>query len=116
MPDALDTQALHDEAALEAVRRHQAVWQRSPATASNVAAPVRHSRWIGTWRSLTPPAQMCFAVSLCAFFAAGLGYCANQLLAGWMEVAGMVAVGLFYLGMGILEFGRTRMSSAKARR
>lgn len=53
--------------------------------------------------SLTPASQMAFAVSLCAFAAAGVGLIVNHWLTGWMAVGGMVGVGLFYLAVGILN-------------
>lgn len=46
---------------------------------------------------------MCFAVSLVSFVAAGVGLLINYLLAEAMAIAGMLAVSLFFLAMGLLN-------------
>ena len=53
--------------------------------------------------SLSPASQMSFAISACAFAAAGIGTVVNHWLTGWMAVGGMAGVGLFYLAVGILN-------------
>lgn len=52
------------------------------------------------------PARICFIVAFVAFTAAAAGWVIKSFLSGWMEVAGMLAIGLFYLGLGLLEVGR----------
>jgi len=66
---------------------------------------VSHSR-IPFWLLEEQPARICFVVSLVAFSAAAASLVMTSLLSGWMEIAGMVAIGLFYLGLGLLEAGR----------
>ncbi len=53
--------------------------------------------------SMSPASQMSFAISACAFAAAGIGTVVNHWLTGWMAVGGMAGVGLFYLAIGILN-------------
>ena len=53
--------------------------------------------------SMNSAAQMSFAISACAFAAAGIGTIVNHWLTGWMAVGGMAGVGLFYLAVGILN-------------
>ena len=53
--------------------------------------------------SMSPAARMSFAISACAFAAAGIGTIVNHWLTGWMAVGGMAGVGLFYLAVGILN-------------
>ena len=52
---------------------------------------------------LNPTSQMAFAVAICALAAAGVGTIVNHWLTGWMAVGGMVGLGLFYIGVGILN-------------
>lgn len=52
---------------------------------------------------VSPASQMAFAVAICAFAAAGIGLIVNQFLTGWMAVGGMFGVGLFYVGIGIVN-------------
>ncbi len=52
---------------------------------------------------MSPASQMSFAISACAFAAAGIGTVVNHWLTGWMAVGGMSGVGLFYLAVGILN-------------
>ena len=56
---------------------------------------------------LNPTSKMSFAVALCAFAAAGIGLFVNLWMSGWMAVAGMAGVGLFYLAVGILNLNVT---------
>ena len=53
--------------------------------------------------SLSPASQMAFAVSICAFGAAGVGAIGNQWLPGWVAVGGMMGVGCFYLIIGLFS-------------
>lgn len=48
--------------------------------------------------------KVCFAVAGCAFAAAALGTLINLVFAGWIAVSGMVALGLFYTALGLLNF------------
>ncbi len=50
---------------------------------------------------------MCFAVAGCAFFGALLASVVSIWLSGWMTVAGMLGISLFYLALGLLEIGST---------
>jgi hypothetical protein len=50
-----------------------------------------------------PVPVMCFATSAAALAAAAVGSLFNYLLAEFMAVGGMLVVGLFYLGMGLLH-------------
>lgn len=59
-----------------------------------------------SWLLEGQPARICFLVAFIAFTAAGASWVITSFLSGWMEVAGMLAVGLFYLGLGLLEVGR----------
>ena len=43
--------------------------------------------------SLSPASRMSFAISACAFAAAGIGTVVNHWLTGWMAVGGMAGVG-----------------------
>lgn len=52
---------------------------------------------------ISPVSRMSFAVALCAFAAAGVGWIVNNWLSGWMAVGGMFGVGLFYLAVGVLN-------------
>lgn len=52
------------------------------------------------------PSRVCFLTAAVAFSAAAAGAVVHHWLVGWMETAGMAAVGLFYLGLGLLEWGR----------
>ena len=52
---------------------------------------------------MTPVSRMAFAVSVCAFAAAGVSIVVNHWLTGWMAVGGMAGIGLFYLAIGILN-------------
>lgn len=46
---------------------------------------------------------MCFGVAIGAFLTAALGFVVNQYLVGWLATGGMVAIGLLYIGMGLLQ-------------
>jgi|GEM_PF-2790586 len=48
---------------------------------------------------------MCFSVALAAFGAAIVGCILNHLLAGWMAAGGMLTIGLFYVALGIFNWG-----------
>ncbi|WP_139228301.1 hypothetical protein [Planctomicrobium piriforme] len=52
------------------------------------------------------PTRVYFWIAFVAFTAVAAGWAVNSLLSGWMEVAGVGAIGLFYLGLGMLELGR----------
>ncbi|WP_437223828.1 hypothetical protein SH661x_003374 [Planctomicrobium sp. SH661] len=52
------------------------------------------------------PARVYFLIAFVAFTAAAAGWLITTFLSGWMEVAGTLAVGLFYLGLGLQELGR----------
>ena len=54
---------------------------------------------------LNQTSSMSFAVAGCAFAAAAIGILVNHWLSGWMAVAGMAGVGLFYLAIGLLNLG-----------
>jgi hypothetical protein len=51
-------------------------------------------------------ARIYFWIAFISFTAALAGWGVHTLLSGWMEVAGVMAIGLFYLGLGLLELGR----------
>ena len=55
-----------------------------------------------TFNSLS---KMCFAVAGLAFFGAFACAAINHALTGWMAVAGMASLGLFYLAIGVLNLG-----------
>lgn len=59
-----------------------------------------------SWSASHPTARIYFIAASVAFTSAGAGWLVNHFLTGWMEVAGMAAVGLFYLSLGLLELGR----------
>jgi len=61
---------------------------------------------VPAWLLEGQPARICFIVASIAFTAAAASWVITSFLSGWMEVAGMLAVGLFYLGLGFLEVGR----------
>jgi len=65
---------------------------------------------IPSWLLEGQPARICFMVAFIAFTAAAASWVITSLLSGWMEIAGMVAVGLFYLGLGLVEVGRRSIS------
>jgi len=71
---------------------------------------VPKSNRVPSWLLEGQPARICFIVAFIAFTAAAASWVITSLLSGWMEVAGMVAVGLFYLGLGLLEAGRRSIS------
>lgn len=50
--------------------------------------------------------RTCFALSGLAFSAAAAGCVVNSALTGWMGIAGMTGIGLFYLGLGVLSLAR----------
>ena len=58
--------------------------------------------------------KVCFAVAACAFAAAALGMLINMVFAGWIAVSGMVALGLFYTALGLLNFTPGSLWRAKA--
>ena len=54
-------------------------------------------------QDINPASKMSFAVALCAFSAAGIGFLVNHWMSGWMAVGGMAGIGLFYLAVGLLN-------------
>jgi hypothetical protein len=47
--------------------------------------------------------KMCFGVAAGAFLTAALGFVVNQFLVGWLATGGMIAIGLLYVAMGLLQ-------------
>jgi hypothetical protein len=66
-----------------------------------------HDPQISSPPGLNATSKMSFAVATCAFAAALVGLFVNQWMSGWMAVGGMAGVGLFYIGVGLLNLGHT---------
>ena len=59
------------------------------------------------WSSLNPGARLSFILAAAVFAAAVAGLAINHTLSNGMAVLGMTGIGLFYMGIGVLNLGWT---------
>ncbi len=94
-------QPVGQDAADGALRLHRE--EDAPAAGSRNGQPVGRPAY-----GHVSAARMCLWLGLLALSASLVGCVVNSLLTGWMAVAGMAAIGLFYLGLSSVAASQAR--------